>query len=123
MIASIPLVLLQYVPQIITTLSLGTRGSISIISLALQIPVFIVVGVAQFLRVGIPTFGSPPHRRGLVLSYFDYSHMSLNFIIAAVGQVALMIVCLIVDWGHLQSGDGIGSVKLGRTGEELPLLS
>jgi hypothetical protein len=120
--ASVPLMLLQYVPQIITTLDLHTRGSLSIISLALQIVIFVILGVAQFLRIGIPTFGSPPHRHGIWQSYFEYVHMSLNYIVAAVGQVVLLIACLIVDWGHIRDGSG-GSVKLVRAEESQPLLS
>jgi hypothetical protein len=120
---TIPLVLLQYVPQVITTLSLHTRGSVSIISLALQIVMFVILGVAQFLRVGIPTFGSPPHRHGVWQSYFDYIHMSLNYIVAAVGQLVLFVVCLIVDWEHIRSGSGVGSVKLAGDEERQPLLS
>jgi hypothetical protein len=91
-LASIPLVLLQYVPQILTTLSLRTPGSVSILSLALQIVVFVISGVAQFLRFGIQTFGSSPLNAGLFQSYFAHLHMSLNYILTAVGQLILLVV-------------------------------
>lgn len=108
-LAAVPLVLLQYVPQILNTLSLRTRGSISIVSLALQIVVFVVLGVAQFLRLGIPTFGSPPHRHGLFASYFDYVHVSLNYVVTAVGQLVLLVVCVVVDRGrHLYGEIALG---------------
>jgi len=122
-VASIPLVLLQYVPQVITTLGLHTRGNISIISLALQVVMFVVLGIAQFFRVGIPLYGSPQHRHPPIQSYFDYVHMSLNYVITAVGQLVLLIVCLVVDWGHIQNGSGIGSMKARANDEMLPLLS
>jgi len=67
--------------------------------IALQIAAFLVLGTAQFLHLGIPTFGSPPHQHGIFQSYFDYVHVSLNYIITAVGQAVLLVVCLVVDRG------------------------
>ncbi|KAH8816525.1 hypothetical protein F5884DRAFT_776548 [Xylogone sp. PMI_703] len=121
-LGTIPLVLLQYVPQILTTLSLHTRGTISIISLALQVGMFVILGVVQFLRIGVPTYGSPPHRHGVVQSYFDYAHISLPYIVTAIWQLVLLILCIIIDWGHFSGNDGFGSVKLAGTGEEQPLI-
>ena len=71
--------------------------------------------------MGIPTFGSPPHRPGTWQSFFDYVHMSLNYIVAVVEHVVLLIVCLIVDCGHIQIWSGIGSIKLVRVEESQSL--
>ena len=47
--------------------------------------------------------------------------MSLNYIVAVVEHVVLLIVCLIVDCGHIQIWSGIGSIKLVRVEESQSL--
>jgi hypothetical protein len=113
--------LFQYVPPILTTVSLHTRGSISTIYLVLQIVMFVLLAVAQSLRFGDLTFRSSPYGPGLFEFYFVYGHMSLNYLLTALGQLALLVVCLIVDWGRLSGREKSGALKLVRE-EEQPLL-
>jgi hypothetical protein len=59
------------------------------------------LGVLQALRLGIPPMErSQPARTPLQL-YFEVGHLSLNYIVAAFGQLALLIVCFYVDWEQL----------------------
>ncbi|KUJ12747.1 uncharacterized protein LY89DRAFT_737665 [Mollisia scopiformis] len=116
----IPLTLLQYLPQILTTLALHARGNINLVSLGLQIIVFVVLGICQGLRLGalIHTFPSPD--RTWVQFYFKFGYMWMNYLGAALGQIALFIVCIHVDRGRLRVG---GQLRQGDEGHLGAVLS
>lgn len=91
----IPLILFQYLPQILTTLALRTRGSISLVSLGLQILVFVVLGICQGLRLS--SIINPSPNRDWRDFYAKFGYMWMNYLISVLGQVALFIVCIYVD--------------------------
>jgi hypothetical protein len=100
----IPLTLLQYLPQILTTLALHTRGSISLVSLGLQIIVFVVLGICQGLRLGVLVRANPLPDRTWNHFYFQVGYMWMNYFGAVLGQIALFIACIYVDRNKLGAG-------------------
>lgn len=97
----IPLTLLQYLPQILTTAALHTRGNISLVSLSLQITVFVVLGICQGLRLGALVHANPLPDRTWNHFYFQVGYMWMNYLGAVLGQIALFIVCIYVDRNRL----------------------
>ena len=73
------------------------KGSVSILSLALQIIIYVALGISQAMRLGIP------HRILEILPatwmepFFMVGHASVNFLIAALGLVVLFVECLYVE--------------------------
>lgn len=100
----VPLTLLQYLPQILTTLSLHTRGSISLLSLGLQIIAFVVLGICQGLRTGAVVRADPMPDRTWHRFYWQVGYMWMNYLGAVLGQIALFIVCIYVDRNSLGAG-------------------
>lgn len=95
----IPLTLLRYLPQIIITLALHTGGSISPISLGLQIIDFVVLGICQGLRLG--ALERVNLDRTWSEFYSQVGYMLMNYLGAVLGQISLFIVCIYVDRSRL----------------------
>lgn len=90
----------MFFQYVLTTLSLYTRGGISIVSLAVQIATFVILGISQALRLVIHAqLPSSPLKL-----YFLVGHLWVNYLVAALGQFALLTVCLYDDWGHIRQG-------------------
>jgi hypothetical protein len=81
----IVLVLFQYIPQIMTTWNLRNRGTISILSLVLQIVVFAVLGVVQALRLDIPPQERSQPARSPMQLYFVVGKLWVNYLVSALG--------------------------------------
>jgi hypothetical protein len=91
------LTLVQYLPQILTTAALRARYNISLVSLGLQILTFVVLGIFQGLRLRVDR----PPSESWISFYLSGSFVWMNYLVAALGQIALFIFCLYVDRNKL----------------------
>ncbi|KAK8040804.1 hypothetical protein PG994_013811 [Apiospora phragmitis] len=103
------LVVFQFIKQMKTVGRLGTRGSLSITSIAMQSVALIFLSVSQFYR----TRGNFMFRRErpltfgkfLALFFYVYGCVSVDvmYLVAGLGYLVLFQLCLLYDWNHLFS--------------------
>jgi hypothetical protein len=108
----IPLMFLQYLPQILTTVALQSRENISLVSLSLQIFVFVVLGTSQGFRFRAQFGTELMSNTSWSVAYFSLGNLWINYIVAALGQIALLIVCLYVDRKKVGAQGSQGQLRL-----------
>lgn len=103
------LVVFQFIKQMKTVGRLGTRGSLSITSIAMQSVALVFLSISQFYR----TRGNfTVHRehpltfaKFLALFFYVYGCVSVDvmYLVAGLGYLVLFQLCLLFDWNDLFS--------------------
>ncbi|KAK8136062.1 hypothetical protein PG984_004002 [Apiospora sp. TS-2023a] len=119
------LVVFQFIKQMKTVGRLGTRGSLSITSIAMQSAALVFLSVSQFYR----TRGSfALHRehpltfaRFLAIFFYVYGCVSVDvmYLVAGLGYLVLLQLCLLFDWNDLFSrrSEKTFPIFIGQAGE------
>ncbi|KAK8066752.1 hypothetical protein PG997_013499 [Apiospora hydei] len=104
------LVVFQFIKQMKTVGRLGTRGSLSITSIAMQSVALIFLSVSQFYRTrgNIELHRERQHMtvgRFLALFFYVYGCVSVDvmYLVAGLGYLVLFQLCLLFDWNDLFS--------------------
>ncbi|KAI9808409.1 MAG: hypothetical protein M1827_007468 [Pycnora praestabilis] len=103
-ILSITTVLLQYVPQIFMTWKLQRVESLSILTTALQVPVFGAMAASWAVTVGI--VGARGGTQGV---YLGIGSTWMDWVLTAVGSGLLLSVCIYLEYVRgMRESDFIG---------------
>ncbi|KAI0129974.1 hypothetical protein BJ170DRAFT_295445 [Xylariales sp. AK1849] len=111
------LVIFQFIKQMKTVGRLRTRGSLSIVAVALQSLVLIILSVNQFFRsrgnIGLPRERHVSFGRFLQLFGYVYGCVSVDvmYLVAGLGYLVLFQLCLVFDWNDL-FGTRFGRIQL-----------
>ncbi|KAK8004150.1 hypothetical protein PG989_003869 [Apiospora arundinis] len=111
------LVVFQFIKQMKTVGRVGTRGSLSITSIALQSVALVLMSVSQFYRTqrNFVLRKERPLTLGKFLALFFYVYgcvsVDVMYLVAGLGYLVLFQLCLLFDWNDLFSSR-FGRIRL-----------